>query len=268
MRCKYVENDELYKATEEALKFLDNQEIVTRENQDRIDKVKECEMIIHVNDVSNPKISKAMPGYYNDLVDYVLELVYGLKDFEMSYQRDDDAGWSYTYHELFSKYLKPCVEELKRNKITRRAVLPVAGDRSYKTDDPPCLQWIGFQICDDKLDTTCLFRSNDAVGAFTMNSFGIIELARLISKELGINLGSYTHHAANFHVYQRDFEKLSKYIYLFDKKEQYYSYEEYLKRFEKDAPKIIENSKNREQDLLNQKYDKFNDKVLVRKKLF
>ncbi len=274
MKIKLVESDELYLATEEALKFLNEQPIVIRQNQDRVDEVKECQMIVKVNNLDNLKISKAMPGYYNDLVEYELELVHGIKDFEMQYKRDDNGGWSYTYHELFSKYLDNLINELKTNKISRRAVLPVCGERSYGTDDPPCMQWMGFQITDDKLDVTSLFRSNDAVGAFTMNCFGVIELARYISEELDIPLGTYTHIANNFHVYKRDFKKLEKYIENFSKNNQYYTFDEYKKRYEDYAKEIVEKLRKRElflagaenSDKINEKYDDLLESNIVRKR--
>lgn len=276
MKYYYVEDKELHKATDKALEILNNCPVVERENQDHLDKMKECGMTIHVEDVNNPMISEAFPGYYHQLVEYKLELVDGIKDFEMAYKRDDNGGWSYTYHEIIADNIENCINELKRNKITRRAVLPVAGDKSYSSIHPPCLQNVYFQVSPkekidesgnkkiiDSLDTVVNFRSNDAFRAFVMNSFGLIELARYISLKVGIEeLGSYTHHASNFHVYSTSFEDLNNYCLKSPEKRRYLTYEKYLSRYDKDAEEVINNCKNRESQLQDIKYNKILTKTL------
>ncbi len=55
-------------------------------------------------------------------------------------------------------------------------------------------------------------RSNDAAQASFMNAFAFIMLQRKVANELGLDVGSYTHRANSFHVYERNFDLLEQYV--------------------------------------------------------
>jgi len=213
----------LHNAVEEAMRMVNRIGIVVDgENQSRDDKLKELSVAINVEDIREITISKAMPGDLYSLVEYELEFVEGVRDFEKS--------WDYTYHQLFGKYISQCINELRRNKGSRRAVLPICGEKSYGTQYPPCLQVIIFNAARGKLNTTAVFRSNDCVKAFPMNAFALCRLAHRIAEEIGVEVGGYTHIAESFHAYQRDWEQLDAYCNLFRKRpdeDLFYSMEEY-----------------------------------------
>lgn len=216
----------LHDATMDALKVLNASPVIGCENQDNADKSKDVSITINVEDISKPTISKAFPGELKTMVEYVLEFVNGVKDFEV-----DLGKWDYTYHQEIKEYLDKCINELKRNHDTRRAVIPIAGEKSYASMYPPCMQNIMFRIIGGKLHTTVTFRSNDAVKAFVMNSFAISQLARFIATEVGVEVGGYTHIANSFHAYSNDWDQLEGYCKMFatrDESELYYTYEEYL----------------------------------------
>ena len=45
-----------------------------------------------------------------------------------------------------------------------------------------------------------------------MNAFALIQLQKRIADELGLPIGTYTHRANSFHVYERDYEMFDGYI--------------------------------------------------------
>ena len=45
-----------------------------------------------------------------------------------------------------------------------------------------------------------------------MNSFALVMLQKRIAEALGVPVGSYTHRANSFHVYERDYEMFDGYI--------------------------------------------------------
>lgn len=213
----------LHEAVERTMNLLDSGEIVSGENQDTQDELKDISVVIEVANIKDLTISKAIPGDLYSLVEYELEFIDGIRDWE--------SEWEYTYHKLFMQHYDECISELKRNHNTRRAVLPIAGDTSYGNPHPPCMQIIMFRIIDGKLNTTAVFRSNDGVKAFAMNSFAIALLARKVAAEVGVEVGTYTHIANSFHAYSKDWGTLKQYIHMFetrDSEDLYYTYDEYL----------------------------------------
>ena len=55
-------------------------------------------------------------------------------------------------------------------------------------------------------------RSNDATKATFMNAFALIFLQKRIADALGLTMGTYTHRANSFHVYERDYEMFDGYV--------------------------------------------------------
>ncbi len=173
------------------------------------------------------------------LVAYDLELNNGVLDWE---------GFDYTYHELYSKYYDSCIAELKRDNRTRRATLPIAGDKSYNSPHPPCLQTILIKIKDGKLHTTSVFRSNDGVKAIVMNLFGIARLAHRVAKDVGVEVGGLTHIADSYHAYEKDWAELEGYCKMFETRNDedlYYTYDEYLEAYDEYADEFIEECERR-----------------------
>ena len=171
-------------------------------------KQKECAMTIHIEQpLEEPRISKLIIGGAYDLQRYVMELVDGILDFKIN------AGWDYTYHDRFSRYLSFVTGELKRNKDSRRAVISIRDNETdSRTTDPACMQSIQYFIRDNRLDCMVLFRSNDLPEAFFFNAFGLIMLQEKIAGELGVPAGTYTHRSNSMHCYEKDFQLLKNYV--------------------------------------------------------
>lgn len=189
----------------------------------------ECAMTMIVRyPLDEPRISRLIPCGQRELQKYCMEITDGIMDFEV-----EKGNWAYTYHdrmtnfpaghmidwECHEKYefgvnqLAFVVEELKRNPHSRRAVITIRSARDIDVNaEPACLQHIQFFIRNGRLDMMVMFRSNDAVKATFMNAFALIKLQEEVAFELGVPVGTYTHRANSFHVYERDFELLHSYV--------------------------------------------------------
>lgn len=166
----------------------------------------ECGMTMIVeHPLQEPLISKLFPGGPGDLQQYTMEIRDGILDFEV-----DRGNWEYTYHRRIGDQTTLVIRELKRDPNSRRAVIDLRRISDALMDDPPCLQHIQFFIRDGKLDMSVLFRSNDAFKATFMNAYALIALQCRAAKELGVEVGTYTHRANSFHVYERDWDALNK----------------------------------------------------------
>jgi thymidylate synthase len=172
---------------------------------------KEVSMTFEVqNPLGEPMISRLFIGGYSELEQYRQEILDGILDFEI-----EAGNWEYTYHSRIAEQLPFIYGELKRNPDSRRAVIDVR-DWKHDTRDgntsPACLQHIQYFVRDNKLHCKVLFRSNDAAKATFMNAFALIFLQKKVADELGYQIGSYTHRANSFHVYERDYDLLKGYI--------------------------------------------------------
>ena len=104
------------------------------------------------------------------------------------------------------------IDELQRNPDSRRAVIVIRQEDDISSDSPACLQHIQFLIRNDALHCKVLFRSNDAAKAAFMNAFALVMLQKRIAAALDVPVGSYTHRANSFHVYERDYEMFDGYV--------------------------------------------------------
>lgn len=190
------------------------------------------------NALEEPMISKCFIGGHRELMQYQLEIIDGILDFHIGLPN----MWSYTYSNRMKKQLPFIINELKRNKSTRRAIMSI---RDFEVDsnveDPACLQSLQYLIRDDKLHCKVLMRSNDACKASYMNSFGFIMLQKKIADEVGIEVGSYTHRANSFHAYERDFDLLKQYVTAIENFDDVtYEYEGFYKELmEEEIPSIM-----------------------------
>lgn len=171
---------------------------------------KEVSMTMVVTEpLAEPMISKLIPCGPRELEQYRLEMLEGILDFEVN-----KGNWVYTYHQRMADQFDFIIKELKRNPDSRRAVIIVRDkEKDMASSDPACLQHIQYFIRGGKLHCKVLFRSNDAVKATYMNAFALIMLQKRFADELGVEVGTYTHRANSFHVYERDFDLLESYFH-------------------------------------------------------
>lgn len=197
---------------------------------------KDCSMTIVVRDpLAEPIIHKDFPGGLEDLQEYVMEVLEGIKDHCVRSAADDpnDTRWEYTYHQRLFGYSVPGLNQtydqieliagrLARTPHTRRAqaiTWKVWEDNFCY--DPACLQSIWCRLLpanDDVwvLNTNVRFRSNDAYKAAFMNMFALTQLQVRIAERITalsgrqVILGRYVHQADSYHIYGAYFEEFEK----------------------------------------------------------
>jgi thymidylate synthase len=154
-----------------------------------------------------PMISRLFTGDPRSLEQYRQEMLDGILDFEV-----ERGNWEYTYHLRMAGQLPWVADELRRNPDSRRAVISTRAEADLGSGSPACLQSAQYFIRGGALHSKVLFRSNDAAKAAFMNAFALIMLQARLAAELGVPVGTYTHRANSFHVYERDFALFEGYI--------------------------------------------------------
>lgn len=225
----FVEGEGLAEAWEKSLISLyeNGCDIETEYDKPGDPPSKDSTMTIVVrNPLAEPMIHKDFPGGLEDLQEYVLEVVEGIKDHLVRAGADDSENtkWEYTYHQRLMGYEVPGVQavydqidlvaqKLAKTPHTRRAqaITWKVWDDNF-CYDPPCLQSIWCRLLQDqdgkwRLNTNVRFRSNDAYKAAFMNMFALVqlqlEIAARISRISGqqVLLGRYVHSADSYHIY-------------------------------------------------------------------
>lgn len=211
MKRFFVEERSLPEAYHKALCLLHEEgNIYPCEDQDNPSHMKEISIMISIKEpFAEPMISKLFIGGHAELQEYTMELTQGIKDFKIG----QGKCWEYTYSQRLLPWLPFIYKELRRNKFSRRAVIAIRNNEVDSSNaNPACLQSIIFNIRDEQLHMTVLFRSNDAVQAHFMNCVGLIYLQKMVADELGYPVGTYTHIAESFHAYERSFDLLNRYV--------------------------------------------------------
>lgn len=192
---------------------------------------KDATMIITVEDpLAEPMIHRDMPGGFEDLQEYVMEVCEGIKDHCVRDPDDEeDTRWEYTYHQRLFAYAVPSLEDpidqiegmcqqLADTGYTRRAqavTWKVWEDQSCY--DPACLQSLWCRIIEESgspvLSMNVRFRSNDAYKAAFMNMFALVRLQSMIAARVSelsgseVKLGRYCHVADSYHIYGSNMEE-------------------------------------------------------------
>lgn len=95
-------------------------------------------------------------------------------------------------------------EELIKNPNSRRAVIHIKEASDKESKDVNCTVCLQFFIRDNKLHMTTYMRSNDIWMGFPYDVFQFTCMQILMSMELGIELGTYTHIVGSLHLYERN----------------------------------------------------------------
>lgn len=217
-------------------------------------------MNITVEDpLAEPMIHKAFPGGIEDLREYVYELE-GLKDSWVKNLNDiKDTRWEYTYHGRFANWgawkekrgmptnccqdrdfdwesknvgfanvdqIESVIQKLCKQPFTRQAqMITWMPNLDMSIYDPPCLQsWWGRILEDEEgvwwLNFNIRIRSNDAWGAYFMNSFGLTMMTKnLIADEIAkrtgrtVKLGRMNWQADSWHIYGKDLNQAEERLF-------------------------------------------------------
>ena len=270
----FVEGNCLAEAWEKSLIEVYNKgcDIKTEYDKPEDPPSKDSTITIVINDpLAEPMIHKDIPGGLEDLQEYVLEVIDGIKDHlvRSSAADQEDTRWEYTYHQRLFEYSIPGIKEiydqiellsekLSKTPHSRRAqaITWKVWDDNF-CNDPACLQSIWCRLLQDSEDTWYLntnvrFRSNDAYKAAFMNMFALIQLqlkiAERVSTQTGkeIKLGRYVHQADSYHIYGsylQEFEQ--RFIQALETRtfeERSYRYEDVKFIMDESIPAILEKS--------------------------
>jgi thymidylate synthase len=108
--------------------------------------------------------------------------------------------------------LPRAVERLKLDPDSRQAVVSI-WDPLYDmqdTRDLPCTLNFNFRIRNDKLNMSTTMRSNDVWLGAAYDVFMFTQLQCTVANALGVEVGTYTHHAYSFHIYERNVEAMEQ----------------------------------------------------------
>lgn len=103
-------------------------------------------------------------------------------------------------------------QKLMNEPETRQAVIHIKDASDKESKDVNCTVCLQFFIREGKLYMTTYMRSNDLWMGFPYDVFQFTALQILLSMELGVELGMYTHIAGSLHFYKRDYEKSAENI--------------------------------------------------------
>lgn len=101
--------------------------------------------------------------------------------------------------------------QLTVNSESRQAVIHIKEARDLMNNpskDVNCTVCLQFFIRDEKLYLTVYMRSNDIWMGFPYDVFNFSAMQVLMSMEIGVGLGTYTHISGSLHLYKRDLRSL------------------------------------------------------------
>jgi thymidylate synthase len=119
-----------------------------------------------------------------------------------------EVNSNYGYFWNYNDQLNKVIDELKRNKETRRAI--VVHYIIHETDrykyDTPCNDVLNFYIKDGKLHLTVFARSIDLVFGFCNDQYTFAKLMELVSEKTGYPVGQMHWFITNLHIYPRHYD--------------------------------------------------------------
>ena len=131
------------------------------------------------------------------------------------YQQDVHSRMVCTEYENTSiNQLEEAVKRLKNKWYTSKAIITVWDPYvDLHSDHPPCTCLVQFYIRKNKLNMTSYFRSNDAWLCSLGDMIALTNLQNQIANEIGIDIGTYTHIACFYHIYEYDiFAAINKFL--------------------------------------------------------
>ncbi len=119
---------------------------------------------------------------------------------------NSNYGWCIKHKYGFDQweYVK---NMLKDTPETRQAIIHIKTADEQKSLDVNCTCYLQFFVRDGKLYMTANMRSNDIWMGFPYDVFQFTCMQILMSMQLGIPLGTYTHFAGSLHLYKRDLKE-------------------------------------------------------------
>lgn len=112
-----------------------------------------------------------------------------------------------------------CIDQLKKDKDTRQAVIIIANSEVMMSDskDKICTYSMSFRIRKNKFNCSVSMRSNDFIRGTQNDYFQFTAIQELMLKILqdeypDLEMGSYFHHADSLHIYEPHFGMMEEII--------------------------------------------------------
>lgn len=119
---------------------------------------------------------------------------------------NSNYGWCIRHKYGFDQW-EYVRELLRKSPETRQAVLHIKTADNKESKDVNCTVCLQFFIRDNKLHATTYMRSNDIWMGFPYDVFQFTCMQILMSMQLGVEIGTYTHIAGSLHLYKRDLQE-------------------------------------------------------------
>ena len=154
--------------------------------------------IIDKEDPNNPKLDHCFNFDIEELENYYPQVL----------SNNDIDGVEYTYGQRLRNnkgvdQISKIIEKIKKTPYTRRAIAFTWDlEKDYDNEKSPCLCLVQILIQNSKLYFTAFFRSNDMYNAWPKNAFALRKLQKMISDEIGIEIGSLIIHSNSAHIYK------------------------------------------------------------------
>lgn len=151
------------------------------------------------NPLEEPRCSSLHPNF-----EYLETYSDNILDFK--YQKDVHSRMLCTeYSNANINQLNEAVTKLKSKWYTSKAIITIWDPYvDFTSDHPPCTCIVQFYIRNNKLSMTSYFRSNDAWLCSHGDMLALTNLQKSIADKLNIEVGSYTHFACCYHIYEYD----------------------------------------------------------------
>jgi thymidylate synthase len=121
-----------------------------------------------------------------------------------------EVNSNYGYFWNYNNQLAKVIDELKRNKETRRAIVVhyILHEIDQYKYDTPCNDVLNFYIKDDKLHLSVFARSIDLVFGFCNDQYTFAKLIERVSIKTGYPVGQMHWFITNLHIYPRHYPML------------------------------------------------------------
>jgi len=234
----FVEGSTLPEAWEKSLLALNENGCSIRTQYDWLEgpPSKDCSMTIVVSDpTSEPMLHRAIPGGFENLQEYALEITDGIKDqfLESATVEKNAARRKYTIHNRLYDYVIPGLNvSYDQIKIITQKLIETPHTRQAQAttckvwedhDDggPTSLQsiWCRLLKGDNNiwyLNANIRSRSTDAYNTAFMDMFAIVQLIKKIAKDIEtvsgsqVKLGRYVHQIDSYYIYGADFKAFNE----------------------------------------------------------
>lgn len=171
------------------------------------------DLVIELEHPQLAVVGGARPGY-NQAIGAVegLQLIAGISDSSLTCEiqpnfrnfMDNGEFWG-AYGPRTVGQFSVIADRLRADPDTRQAIVTLwdpKHDAHGGKKDHPCTTAFNFRMRDGRLNMTTFMRSNDVYWGWPYDVYQFAMLQLTMANVLGAEIGTYTHHAASFHIYE------------------------------------------------------------------